>query len=179
MVHEPFGVVAAVLPFNWPVSVFGNKVLPALLAGNTVVVKAPPTCPGAVLAAAAAMAEALPPGVMNAVNGPGPELGEMLVAHPGVDMVSFTGGVPTGRAVMAAASGAVRPVVLELGGNDPAIVAPDVDIDDALADKHRRARRSSRPARCAWPSSACTSRRARCGRWSTRSWPGSGPGGRG
>ena len=59
----------------------------------------------------------------------------MLVAHPGVDMVSFTGGVPTGRAVMAAASGAVRPVVLELGGNDAAIVAPDTDIDDALADK--------------------------------------------
>ena len=135
VVHEPFGVVAAVLPFNWPVSVFGNKVLPALLAGNTVVVKAPPTCPGAVLAAAAALAEALPPGVVNALNGPAPELGEMLVSHPGVDMVSFTGGVPTGRAVMAAASGAVRPVVLELGGNDPAIVAPDVDIDAALADR--------------------------------------------
>ncbi len=59
----------------------------------------------------------------------------MLVSHPGVDMVSFTGGVTTGRAVMAAASGSVRPVVLELGGNDPAIVAPDIDIDDALADK--------------------------------------------
>ena len=135
VVHEPYGVVAALLPFNWPVSVLGNKVLPALLMGNTVVVKAPPTCPGAVLAVAAAMAEALPPGVLNAVNGPGPELGEMLVAHPGIDMVSFTGGVPTGRAVMAAASGAVRPVVLELGGNDPSVVAPDVDIDDALADK--------------------------------------------
>jgi len=135
VVHEPYGVVAALLPFNWPVSVLGNKLLPALLAGNTVVVKAPPTCPGAVLAVAAALADALPPGVVNAINGPGPELGEMLVSHPGVDMVSFTGGVPTGRAVMAAASGAVRPVVLELGGNDPAIVAPDVDIDDALADK--------------------------------------------
>jgi acyl-CoA reductase-like NAD-dependent aldehyde dehydrogenase len=135
VVHEPFGVVAALLPFNWPVSVLGNKVRPALLAGNTVVVKAPPTCPGAVLAVAAAFADALPPGVLNAINGPGPELGENLVTHPGVDMVSFTGGVPTGRAVMAAASGSVRPVVLELGGNDPAIVAPDVDIDDALADK--------------------------------------------
>jgi len=135
VVHEPYGVVAALLPFNWPVSVLGNKLLPALLAGNTIVVKAPPTCPGAVLAVAAAMADALPPGVVNAVNGPGPELGEMLVSHPGVDMVSFTGGVPTGRAVMAAASGAVRPVVLELGGNDPAIVAPDVDIDEVLADK--------------------------------------------
>jgi acyl-CoA reductase-like NAD-dependent aldehyde dehydrogenase len=135
VVHEPHGVVAALLPFNWPVSVLGNKVFPALLTGNTVVVKVPPTCPGAVLAVAAALAEALPPGVVNAVNGPGPELGEMLVTHPGIDMVSFTGGVPTGRAVMAAAAGAVRPVVLELGGNDPAVVAPDVDIDDALVEK--------------------------------------------
>jgi len=133
--HVPCGVVAAVLPFNWPVSVLGNKILPALLTGNTVVVKTPPTCPGAVLAVAAAMAEALPPGVVNAVNGPGPELGQALVAHPGVDMVSFTGGVPTGRAVMAGASGALTPVVLELGGNDPAVIGPDVAIDDALVSK--------------------------------------------
>ncbi len=133
--YVPYGVVAAVLPFNWPVSVLGNKLLPALLTGNTVVVKAPPTCPGAVLAVAAAMADALPAGVVNAVNGPGPELGEALVAHPDVDMVSFTGGVPTGRAVMAGAAGALTPVVLELGGNDPAILAPDVEIDDALAAK--------------------------------------------
>jgi acyl-CoA reductase-like NAD-dependent aldehyde dehydrogenase len=133
--YVPYGVVAAVLPFNWPVSVLGNKLLPALLTGNTVVVKAPPTCPGAVLAVAAAMAETLPPGVLNAVNGPGPELGQALVAHPGVDMVSFTGGVPTGRSVMAGASDALTPVVLELGGNDPAVIAPDVEIDDALVAK--------------------------------------------
>jgi acyl-CoA reductase-like NAD-dependent aldehyde dehydrogenase len=117
------------------VSVLGNKLLPALLTGNTVVVKAPPTCPGAVLAVAAALAEALPPGVVNAVNGPGSELGRCLVAHPGVDMVSFTGGVPTGRAVMAGASDGLTPVVLELGGNDPAIIAPDVEIDAALASR--------------------------------------------
>jgi acyl-CoA reductase-like NAD-dependent aldehyde dehydrogenase len=135
VVHEPFGVVAALLPFNWPVSVLGNKLLPALLTGNTIVVKAPPSCPGAVLAVTAALAEALPPGVVNAVNGPAPELGAALVAHPGVDMVSFTGGVPTGRSVMAAAAGAVRPVVLELGGNDPAIIAPGTVVDEALADK--------------------------------------------
>jgi acyl-CoA reductase-like NAD-dependent aldehyde dehydrogenase len=133
--YVPYGVIAAVLPFNWPVSVLGNKLLPALLTGNTVVVKAPPTCPGAVLAVAAALAEVLPPGVVNAVNGPGPELGQALVAHPGVDMVSFTGGVPTGRAVMAGASDCLTPVVLELGGNDPAVIAPDVDIDAALASK--------------------------------------------
>ncbi len=115
----PHGVVAAILPFNWPVSVMGNKVLPALLAGDTVVVKAPPTCPGAVLLAAAAMAAELPAGVLNVVNGPGAELGAALVAHPGVDMVSFTGGPSTGQAVMAAAAATTRPVVLELGWQRP------------------------------------------------------------
>lgn len=133
--HEPFGVVGAILPFNWPVSVMANKVLPALLTGNTIVVKAPPTCPGAVLAVTAALSAALPPGVVNALNAPGPDLGAALVTHPGVDMVSFTGGVPAGRSVMAGASGAVKPVVLELGGNDPAVIAPDLDIDEALAVK--------------------------------------------
>ncbi len=131
----PHGVVAAILPFNWPVSVMANKAVPALLAGNSVVVKAPPTCPGTVLLVAAAMAEALPPGVLNVVNGPGAELGAALVAHPDVDMVSFTGGVGTGQAVMAAAAATTRPVVLELGGNDAAIIAPDVTVDAALADR--------------------------------------------
>ena len=129
----PHGVVAAVLPFNWPVSVMANKVLPALLAGDTVVVKAPPTCPGTVLRVAAAMAAVLPPGVLNVVNGPEAALGAALVSHPDVDMVSFTGGVGTGQAVMAAAAATTRPVVLELGGNDAAILAPDVAGDAALA----------------------------------------------
>jgi acyl-CoA reductase-like NAD-dependent aldehyde dehydrogenase len=131
----PRGVVAAVLPFNWPVSVMGNKVLPALLAGDTVVVKAPPSCPGTVLLVAAAMAEVLPPGVLNVVNGPSAALGAALVGHPDVDMVSFTGGVGTGQAVMAAAAATTRPVVLELGGNDAAILAPDIEGDAGLADR--------------------------------------------
>lgn len=131
----PHGVVAAVLPFNWPVSVMANKVLPALLAGDTVVVKAPPTCPGTVLLVAAAMAAHLPPGVLNVVNGPDAALGAALVGHPDVDMVSFTGGVRTGQAVMAAAAETTRPVVLELGGNDAAILAPDVVGDAGLADR--------------------------------------------
>lgn len=133
--RAPHGVVATVLPFNWPVAVLGNKVFPALLAGNTVVAKSPPTCPGAVLDAVAAMAGALPAGALNVVNGPDAALGQALVGHPGVDMVSFTGGVPTGRAVMAAASSTLKPIVLELGGNDPAVLAPDVEVDEALAGK--------------------------------------------
>jgi acyl-CoA reductase-like NAD-dependent aldehyde dehydrogenase len=129
----PHGVVAAILPFNWPAAVMGNKILPALLAGNTVVVKAPPTCPGAVLGLAGALAERLPPGVLNALNGPDRELGAALVAHPGVDMVSFTGGVTAGRSVLAACAPHLRPAVLELGGNDPAIVAPEVEPSEDLA----------------------------------------------
>jgi acyl-CoA reductase-like NAD-dependent aldehyde dehydrogenase len=131
----PHGVVGAILPFNWPVSVMANKVLPALLTGNTIVVKAPPTCPGTVLRVAAAMAGALPPGVLNVVNGPEAALGAALVGHPDVDMVSFTGGVLTGQAVMTVAAGTTRPVVLELGGNDAAILAPDVVVDAALAGR--------------------------------------------
>jgi acyl-CoA reductase-like NAD-dependent aldehyde dehydrogenase len=130
----PVGVVVAILPFNWPVSVLGNKLIPALLTGNTVVVKPPPTCPGAVLEASWALAHALPAGVVNVVNGPDAALGSALVEHPGVDMVSFTGGVPTGRAVMSSAGQHLHPVVLELGGNDPAIIAPDVEITEELAD---------------------------------------------
>jgi acyl-CoA reductase-like NAD-dependent aldehyde dehydrogenase len=131
----PHGVVAAILPFNWPVSVMANKALPALLAGNAVVVKAPPTCPATVLLVAAAMAQVLPPGILSVVNGPDAALGAALVGHRDVDMVSFTGGVGTGQAVMAAAARTTRPVVLELGGNDAAIVAPDVTVGAALAGR--------------------------------------------
>ncbi|MGO8871134.1 MAG: aldehyde dehydrogenase family protein [Acidimicrobiales bacterium] len=129
------GVVAAILPFNWPAAVMGNKILPALLAGNTVVVKTPPTCPGAVLVLAEAIAGGLPPGVLNTLNGPAPGFGAALVAHPGVDMVSFTGGVVAGRSVLAACAAHLRPAVLELGGNDPAIIGPDLEPSGALADR--------------------------------------------
>lgn len=132
---HPYGVVAALLPFNWPVSVLVSKVAPALIAGNTVVVKPPPTCPGAVLAVAHTMAAALPPGVLNTVNGPGVDIGEALVGHPSVSMVSITGGARTGRAVMQNAGARLVPGLLELGGNDAAIVAPDVEPDEALADE--------------------------------------------
>jgi len=133
--QEPFGVVGVILPFNWPLGVMALKVIPALVAGNTLVVKAPPSCPGAVLEVLARMAEALPPGVLNTVNSPGVELGEALVVHDGIDMVSFTGGGSTGRKVMAAAASRLRPVLLELGGNDAAVIAADVEITEALVDR--------------------------------------------
>jgi acyl-CoA reductase-like NAD-dependent aldehyde dehydrogenase len=132
--REPYGVAALVLPFNWPVAVSMTKLGPSLAAGNTTVVKVPPTCPLTVLQVLAEFAAALPPGVVNVLSGPGPELGRRLVAHPGIDLISFTGGVSTGRAVLAAAADNLTPVLLELGGNDAALLAPDLPISEALAD---------------------------------------------
>lgn len=133
--REPFGVAALILPFNWPVATLMTKISAALAAGNTAVVKVPPTCPLAVLAFGAAIAAELPPGVLNLIAGPGSAAGERLVGHPGVDIISLTGGLATGRAVMASAAANLTPVLLELGGNDAAIIAPDLPISEALAEQ--------------------------------------------
>ena len=132
--REPYGVAALVIPFNWPFSVMMMKLASALSAGNTVVVKLPPTVPLAALQFGAAFAAALPPGVVNVVSAPGIELSQALVTHPGIDVISATGGVATGRAVMAAAATRLTPVLLELGGNDAAIIAPDIAISDQLVE---------------------------------------------
>jgi acyl-CoA reductase-like NAD-dependent aldehyde dehydrogenase len=133
--REPYGVAALVLPFNWPLALTMTKLSSALTAGNTAVVKVPPTCPLAALRFGAAFAAALPPGVVNVLSGPGSELAQALITHPGVDVISLTGGVATGRAVMAAAAPRLTPVLLELGGNDPAIIAPDVSVTDQLVEQ--------------------------------------------
>ncbi|WP_204808159.1 aldehyde dehydrogenase family protein [Mycobacterium riyadhense] len=133
--REPFGVAAVVLPFNWPLSLTATKLTSALVAGNTTVVKVPPTCPLAALQLGAALAAALPPGVVNMLASPGSELGQALVAHPGIDVISLTGGVATGRAVMAAAAPRLTPVLLELGGNDAAIIGPDITVSDELVER--------------------------------------------
>jgi len=132
--REPYGVAALVIPFNWPFSVMMMKLASALSAGNTVVVKLPPTVPLAALQFGAAFAAALPPGVVNVVSAPGIELSQALVTHPGIDVISATGGVATGRAVIAAAATRLTPVLLELGGNDAAIIAPDIAISDQLVE---------------------------------------------
>ncbi|OBG19696.1 aldehyde dehydrogenase family protein [Mycobacterium sp. 852002-51057_SCH5723018] len=133
--REPFGVAALVLPFNWPLALTMTKLSSALTAGNTAVVKVPPTCPLAALQLAGALAAALPPGVVNVLSGPGIELAHALVTHPGIDLISLTGGVATGRAVMAAAATRLTPVLLELGGNDAAIIAPDIGVSDELVER--------------------------------------------
>jgi acyl-CoA reductase-like NAD-dependent aldehyde dehydrogenase len=133
--REPYGVAALVIPFNWPLSVMMMKLSSALAAGNTAVVKLPPTVPLAALEFGAAFAAALPPGVVNVLSAPGIELSQALVTHPGIDVISVTGGPATGRAVMAAAAPRLTPVLLELGGNDAAIIAPDMRISDGLVEQ--------------------------------------------
>jgi acyl-CoA reductase-like NAD-dependent aldehyde dehydrogenase len=133
--REPYGVAALILPFNWPIAVTMMKLSSALVTGNTVVAKVPPTVPLATLHFAALLAAELPPGVINFLSGPGIEISSALVSHPEVDIISLTGGVATGKAVMAAAAQRLRPVLLELGGNDAAIIAPDLPITEALADQ--------------------------------------------
>lgn len=133
--REPYGVAALVLPFNWPLALMMTKLSSALAAGNTAVVKVPPSCPLTALRLGAAFAGALPAGVVNVLAGPGTELAAALIAHPGIDVISLTGGVSTGRAVMAAAGPRLTPVLLELGGNDAAIIAPDMAVVDELVER--------------------------------------------
>jgi acyl-CoA reductase-like NAD-dependent aldehyde dehydrogenase len=133
--REPYGVAALVIPFNWPLAVMMTKLTSALAAGNTAVIKLPPTVALAALQFGAAFAAALPPGVVNVLSAPGVELAQALVTHPGIDVISLTGGPATGRAVMAAAAPRLTPLLLELGGNDAAIIAPDITVSDQLVEQ--------------------------------------------
>ncbi len=124
----PLGVVAAIVPWNYPLALMAFKLPGALLAGNTVVLKPAPTTPLATLRWAALVAEALPAGVLNVLADAG-EVGPLLTAHPDVRKISFTGSTATGRQVLRSAAGDLKRVTLELGGNDPAVVLPGADLD--------------------------------------------------
>jgi aldehyde dehydrogenase len=134
VVHkEPLGVAAAVVPWNWPPTLAAMKIGPALLAGNTVVVKGPDYSSIAFLLALEQVASHFPPGVLNVLSGRGPEVGRALVTDPRVRKVAFTGGTATGRIVAADAAPDLKRVTLELGGNDAAVILPDVELSDDLA----------------------------------------------
>ena len=124
--RTPLGVVAAITPWNFPLQILAIKVAPALLAGNTVVAKPAPTTPLTTLLFADLCRAHLPPGVLNAIVDDN-DLGAALAAHPHVAKVAFTGSTATGRRVMAGAAPTLKRLTLELGGNDAAIVLPDVD----------------------------------------------------
>ncbi|MFB7288687.1 aldehyde dehydrogenase family protein [Actinacidiphila glaucinigra] len=125
--HVPLGVVGAIVPWNYPLGQIGFKLAPALLAGNTVVLKPSPFTPLATLRLGELLRSVVPPGAVNVVSG-GDSLGPWMTAHPGIDKISFTGSTATGRKVMAGAAGSLKRVTLELGGNDPAIVLADIDV---------------------------------------------------
>ncbi|MGW0570306.1 aldehyde dehydrogenase family protein [Streptomyces tauricus] len=127
--HLPLGVVAAITPWNYPIGQASFKIAPALLAGNTVVLKPSAFTPLANLRLGEIWRDLLPAGVVNVVTGSG-GLGSWVTGHPGFDKISFTGSTQTGRRVMASAAQRLTPVTLELGGNDAAIVLPDADVKE-------------------------------------------------
>lgn len=124
--REPLGVVAAIVPWNYPMSLLAFKIPGALLMGNTVVLKPAPTTPLTTLRWAALVKDVFPPGVLNVLADAG-HLGARLTSHPGVRKISFTGSTATGREVMRSAAATLKRITLELGGNDPAIVLPDAE----------------------------------------------------
>jgi betaine-aldehyde dehydrogenase len=131
--REPIGVVGSVSPWNYPLQMAAWKVLPAVAAGNTIVLKPSELTPLTSLMLAQACQDAgVPDGVVNVVTGSGPVAGAALVAHPDVDMVSFTGSTAVGRSVMAAAASTGRRVHLELGGKAPFLVFGDADLEAAV-----------------------------------------------
>ncbi|CAA9243220.1 MAG: Betaine aldehyde dehydrogenase [uncultured Arthrobacter sp.] len=133
IVHLPVGVCALITPWNYPLLQVSWKVAPALLAGNTFVLKPSELTPSTAILLMETLSEAgVPAGVANLVTGTGPDVGAILTTDPRVDLVSFTGGLATGKRIMAAAAPTVKRVALELGGKNPNIVFADADREAAL-----------------------------------------------
>jgi len=131
--YLPLGVVTIIVPFNWPLAILAASLPQALLAGNTVVVKPPPTTPLSVVRTVEQVARLLPPGVLNVVTGHDAEIGAALIQDDRVKKVCFTGSPGGGKRIMSMAAGSLTRVALELGGNDPAIILADADLGpDAL-----------------------------------------------
>ena len=132
--REPVGVFGLITPWNFPIAIPVWKAAPALAYGNTVVLKPADMTPGSAWALAEILHEAgLPPGVFNLVMGPGRTVGDALVGDPGVDGISFTGSVPTGRAIAARCAGGGKRVQCEMGGKNPLVVLDDAELDKAVA----------------------------------------------
>ncbi|MCP1608032.1 aldehyde dehydrogenase [Pseudomonas citronellolis] len=151
LLRKPLGVVAGILPWNFPFFLIARKMAPALLTGNTIVVKPSEETPINCFEFAALVAETdLPRGVFNVVGGTGGGAGQALTGHAGVDLISFTGSVATGSRIMAAAAPNITKLNLELGGKAPAIVLADADLDLAVnAIKASRVINSGQVCNCA------------------------------
>ncbi|MGR0221386.1 aldehyde dehydrogenase family protein [Agromyces sp. ZXT2-6] len=132
--YQPLGPVTVIVPFNWPIAILGASLPHALLAGNTAIVKPPPSAPLATTRVVQRVAEKLPPGVLNVVTGPDANM-SALISSPDVAKVCFTGSVNGGKRIMEMASKSLTRVTLELGGNDAAVFLEDAIVDDAHLDR--------------------------------------------
>ncbi|GAA5086092.1 aldehyde dehydrogenase family protein [Microbacterium yannicii] len=132
--YQPLGVVTVIVPFNWPIAILGAALPHALLAGNTAIVKPPPSAPLATARVVQRVAEKLPPGVLNVVTGRDQDMAD-LIQNPDVAKVCFTGSVNGGKRIMEMASQTLTRVTLELGGNDAAVFLDDAILDDAHLDR--------------------------------------------
>ena len=130
--RDAIGVVASIVPWNYPLMMAAWKLGPALAGGNTVVLKPSEQTPLTALLLARLVGEALPEGVLNIITGRGETVGEKLVNHPGIDMISLTGDVATGRKILTAASKGLKRTHLELGGKAPVVVFDDADLDAVI-----------------------------------------------
>jgi acyl-CoA reductase-like NAD-dependent aldehyde dehydrogenase len=131
-VHEPYGVVGGIIPFNWPPIHTAAKSAPALAAGNVVVLKPPEQDPLTIMRIVELLEDVLPADVLQLVPGRGPEAGTALAGHPLVERLSFTGSTATGRAVLKLAAEGMTPVTVELGGKNPLLVFADADLEAAV-----------------------------------------------
>lgn len=135
IIREPVGTVGAITPWNYPLHQVAAKVAPAMLAGCTIVVKPSEVTPLSAFILAEIMdGVGVPAGVFNLVTGTGPVVGEAIAAHPGIDMVSFTGSTGAGRRVSEIAAATVKPVTLELGGKSANVILDDADLETAVVD---------------------------------------------
>ncbi|KAF3394015.1 Aldehyde dehydrogenase family 1 member A3 [Penicillium rolfsii] len=131
--HSPLGIVAAICPWNFPLVLATAKVAAALLTGNCIIVKPSPFTPYSILKFAEKATKIVPAGVFQALNGDN-ALGASMSTHPGIQKISFTGSTKTGKKIMEAASGTLKRITLELGGNDATIVCPDVDLSKVASE---------------------------------------------
>src|SRR5699024_8240546 len=130
--RDPVGVIGSIVPWNYPLMMAAWKLAPALAAGNTVVLKPSEQTPLTALLLARVAADVLPAGVLNIITGRGESVGDRLVNHAGIDMVSLTGDVATGKKILTAASKSVKRTHLELGGKAPVVVFDDADLDAVI-----------------------------------------------
>ena len=134
ILKRPIGICGAIVPWNFPVSLLGNKLGPALLAGNAVIVKPAGTTPLTDIRVVELLCEAgVTPGALNLVTGPGSTVGEEIIRHPAIRKVGFTGATDTGKRVLEKTAQEIKHVTLELGGSDPMIVADDADLKAAVS----------------------------------------------